>query len=650
MLVKYRFWIVCAALALLLIFALMFLEWMAVRDTPQILASYLLRDDGERRAITLPFSEQGTGYRVVYEYVVEIDWSEGANARFRVIPDDYLESITVNGQLMSEERYSGSGRGDWNNGLIVDFGTCFHNGKNEILFRITDNGGKYGMAFNDVGLHLSPLRVAALTLCIVLVLALVSLILRRFKIDSILIIFILLALVWQFVSLAVRDHKRYAYDLYEGNKGHVNYIHYIADNGTLPPPRGWSYYHPPLYYTIAAGVWMLAKSLDISDPFKVLQVLSLIFYWIFLVYSLRLLAQFIRQPWVYRLAAALILFWPAGFLAAIRIGNDALLYPLFMMALFHGHKWFVGENRRDLLLASVFCGLGFFVKISILPLGIILGCLVLWRLFQKRTALPLRYALASIGILTVCFFLPVLNKWVYEAKADNPKWYITPFSNAFHMNSKLYVQNKAVDILFPDTKCWFKEEYINSWEGTIGRENLWTYVGKTAMYGEWFFRDTLREKYLAPFMNANFALLFILMCYGFPMLWRSRRIPYTLLSGVPPGISPCNNNILRGRMRNIGRWLGAFRANSKYSDFRFVLAVAIHLLALVVVTRIVNSTPTQTDFRYILPLMPVMVAAMAAGLMRLADARMRTRRWLFIFGNALVICFVFVSLIFYFGI
>jgi hypothetical protein len=58
-----------------------------------------------------------------------------------------------------------------------------------------------------------------------------------------------------------------------------------------------------------------------------------------------------------------------------------------------------------------------------------------------------------------------------------------------------------------------------------------------------------------------------------------------------------------------------------------------------------HFTPTQSDFRYIMHLIPVMVAAMAGGLMRLQG-----RRWLFLAANVLAVCFALASFIFSFGI
>ncbi|MDR2733138.1 MAG: glycosyltransferase family 39 protein [Spirochaetota bacterium] len=647
MLLKYRFPLVCAVFALLLFSALALLEWTATRDDPQIRTSFLLREDGSRRAISLPFSEKSPEPQAVYRYSVALEWHKGANTRFRIIPDDYLAGIAVNGNPLPEKRYSGPGRSDYKNGLIVDFGGSLRDGMNEIIFTVNDTGGAYGMDMQSLGIMESSLRIAVFVLCILLVLTLAYLVLHRFKADNILIILILVALAWQLISLGVREHKTYSYDLYEGGNGHINYIQYIANKGSLPPPNGWSYYHPPLYYITGAGVWLLAKALQIADPFKALQLLSLIYYCVFLVYSLRLLAQVIRQPWMYRLAAALLLFWPAGFLCASRIGNDALLYPLFMMTLFYAHKWYVGEKGRDLLLASICCGLGFFVKISIFPLGVILGCLVLWRLFRKHITLSLRYAIAIILILAGSFFFSALNKWVYGLEKHNTKWLTAPFNNLtfIRVDPRLYTKDRVVNYIIPDTRAWFESPYISSRDDTTGRANFWNYMGKSSMYGEFSFHEAYREKRLAPIMNICYVFLIILVCYGIPLFWRRRRIPYTPIWTNLAANIDLGSNESRGYVRRIGRYLGRARADAKQTDLRFVLTVSVFLLILCIFTRINTATPMTSDFRYLMPVMPMIVLAAAYGLERL-----REYRWRFILANAVILCFALASLIFYFGI
>ena len=172
---KNRFWIVSTVFMLLLICTLIFLEQPTDGNAPRILASYLVvnsgdgkeQDDPTRRPIPLPFSEQGSVSHAMYEYIVELEWEEGANTRFRVVPDAYLKSITANGQLIPEDRYSESGRIDSRYGLIVDFGSFLRSGKNELLFRIASHSGKYGM---DLSGHNIPSGLQSVTMLLLILL------------------------------------------------------------------------------------------------------------------------------------------------------------------------------------------------------------------------------------------------------------------------------------------------------------------------------------------------------------------------------------------------------------------------------------------------------------------------------------------------
>src|SRR5439155_23495287 len=57
--------------------------------------------------------------------------------------------------------------------------------------------------------------------------------------------------------------------------GHVTYIWYLLKTGNLPTAsEGWSFFHPPLYYALCAGIWRLLHSVQ---PKQVLKVISLTF-------------------------------------------------------------------------------------------------------------------------------------------------------------------------------------------------------------------------------------------------------------------------------------------------------------------------------------------------------------------------------------
>jgi hypothetical protein len=170
MLSKRRFWMACAVLAVLLVIFLALMEIIACYYMPKITAAFLLNEEGGRRAITLPFSERSSKSNVVYTYEIELEWQQGGNTRFRVIPDDYLESITVNGQFMPEERYPEPGRKDWQKGLIVDFDAYLDDGINNILFKIADYGGNYSMHLTKKDFYDTPVQILVFSLACLFIL------------------------------------------------------------------------------------------------------------------------------------------------------------------------------------------------------------------------------------------------------------------------------------------------------------------------------------------------------------------------------------------------------------------------------------------------------------------------------------------------
>jgi hypothetical protein len=263
--------------------------------------------------------------------------------------------------------------------------------------------------------------------------------------------------------------------------------------------------------------------------------------------------------------------------------------------------------------------------------------------------LSVRSACLALAIIGGGFFLSATDNWIYELKANHPKWYMAPFTNVTNkVRPDIDITNRVLDFIVPDSKIWFEKEYMDPWKDTHARANIWNFAGKTAMFGEFSYTGDFRKIYLAPFMNIVFIFLFVLMCYGLPMFWRFRLIPYGYLNEANIfrfAQIKYENNALRKGIRGRGRWLGAARANSLQGDFRFVGGVASFLVLLFLFSRINHAAPSITDFRYLMPIMPVIVAAIAGGIMRL-----QKYHWRFVFANALVLCFALASFLFYFGI
>jgi len=182
-----HFWKVCAALLLLFVLSIIILAKASDCYNARVKNVFLLQKNGERRPIFLPFFEPSPVPGAEYQYSVEFEWHSKASTLLSIIPDDYLKSITVNGKLLPEDRYSGPGRSDYRNGLKVDFKQYLRNGKNEILFCIRDSGGAYGIDVKPL-IQAPPFRIFALILPLLFIFIFGYLIIHRLNMKRPLIV------------------------------------------------------------------------------------------------------------------------------------------------------------------------------------------------------------------------------------------------------------------------------------------------------------------------------------------------------------------------------------------------------------------------------------------------------------------------------
>ncbi len=138
----------------------------------------------------------------------------------------------------------------------------------------------------------------------------------------------LLAALVVFVAVALRVHNSIAYPVPRGydSFGHVMYIWYLLKTGRIPlANEGWSFFHPPLFFAIAAAMWRVLRHVD---PIRVMHLISLVFSLLGLVPAwisyLIVRRYFGARPLLLLLAPTFVLFLPVCIYTAPMIGNEGL--------------------------------------------------------------------------------------------------------------------------------------------------------------------------------------------------------------------------------------------------------------------------------------------------------------------------------------
>ncbi len=499
--------------------------------------------------VSLPYSLKIPGKQILHldADIIRFPFS---TTTLRIIPDDCIETLLVNGQFIDLRALKG--RCDWSHGMTVDLGDRLHHGTNRLEITVAKKDGVGGINVFGTANLLTPWHIA---LSVTAMLALFGFILTlsRRTLELPLRILLGLAAVLALHYLSYTDYAVRTFDLLIST-GHLDYIKMIAEQLRFPnPTQGWEYHQPPLYYLIAAAVYAFFRAVALIEPMTALQLLSLSLFIIFLYYGLRILQAVITEPFLRFIAASLLVFWPSGIIHSVRIGNDSLFYALFAAALYAVIRWKQGSSFWP---ALVLAALALITKANGIILFGIIGIVLLNDLRQTKN---FRHFFRMSGLATVfflaAFFVNFADNIYYAATQSGQDWLVSNVVNT--INSKLFVVNDPFHYLYFDLKTYLKEPFIDAWHDRYGRQFFWNYLLKSSLFSEFSFPGRILA---ASVMSALSLLIFVY----------------------------------------IG--IGMMHARRRQADFIMFSTLILSILALLLY-RIKIPVACNTDFRYIFPIL-----------------------------------------------
>ena len=124
---------------------------------------YLQQPLGEPIAVQLPVIGDSTMLAVTYKLHGEIHLASLSSMQFRIIPDDRLLEMTINGRLVDLSVVSRDKLSDFANGFSIDLSPYLKRGTNKISVVVWDRGGsgKYGFKMRPEGVGWQPLMIFA---------------------------------------------------------------------------------------------------------------------------------------------------------------------------------------------------------------------------------------------------------------------------------------------------------------------------------------------------------------------------------------------------------------------------------------------------------------------------------------------------------
>lgn len=493
---------------LLAIFSLFLLMQIAVQQNISITNIELTVNDQSRKIESLPIKQNIEG---IYRVKMNLRLGSWAPKTLRIIPDDELLSIMVNGQSISLNKFSKADLRNYAKGISIELPGLIPVEVNELELILSNSSNPAGLDVRPEGTVTSKATVLALFALLILIYGLA----RHFRLTKSQYACLIIGLTTCLIYLGITGPATRTFDVYEGG-GHRDYIEYLITHRTTPPPgEGWEYHQPPVYYALAALTKAFLTGAETnSDGWG--QLLALWFWTIFLTVSLATLRISIpRKSYAILIASAAICLWPAGIIHSIRIGNDIPLYAFYGLAFYYSIRWWRSRNNSFLLYASLWASMALLTKSNALAVWGVIGVLFLahaYRLWSHRKVRKdqLRKLSQSFLVLAATFSITIVlnlgdNVWHYINGTSND-WLLSNVSDTIHPGLK--VGNKPVNYLVFDLATYLQQPFISSWDDKSGRQYFWNFVLRSSLTSEFSFHG--RAFNLWGTLNGIFLLMTIL--------------------------------------------------------------------------------------------------------------------------------------------
>ncbi len=470
---------------------------------------------------------------------------------FRIIPDDCLTSLFVNGTAIDSAFFPLC---DYTRGKVFALGNLLSPGENIIRFAVSNTGGQSGISFVVSPTDPLILTLSALLLACFLLGIAGALRMWRFPIPRPELLLVIFGGLLRSAYMLSTPYSVRSYDA----DGHVEYIRYVAEHWNIPPLHsGWESFQPPLYYFVGA-LWSRIGDAVVPPEYAIemLQILSVLLSFGTLLIGIATVNHLFPGPrarGTRLLAALLLVVWPTNVFFASRINNDVLVQLLIFLGIFLLLLFWNSGARRYWLSAVAICAFGVLTKMNaILLLPILATALLLF----PRIGFAKKMATAALGAV---LFLAISG------------WYVA-LRILWHGQEKIVANVDTINsglLLANSWKNLFSFHPLSILD--IPFNSPWLDDARRQFFLEYFFRASLFGEFSFPWTWAGSLLLllaFILLCLATFGFWRSLRAGGTFALPM----------LLIGVFQMAGHF--AYRFSYPYSssqDFRYSLSLLIIL-------------------------------------------------------------------------
>ena len=489
---------------------------------------------GKQQKISLPYKSNSEPNEII-KFNFTIKAGLFSNRWIRIIPDDCIQEIKINN--ISVPLDVNVDRCNWQDGFYINIGKYLKKGCNPVEITLLNAGGIYG-----IDIYNSSKKGLADTSYIILIVLIFFI--GYFVCDSLfhnkyISIFYSIGLIISISYFFETPFFIRGHDV----SGHIDYIRYIVTNHKLPESEaGSEFYHPPLYYIIAAIYYNYIRiiGLPIYYAYHALQLLSLLFFQGFILTSIKIFKLLLIddnnsahsesdgigiKKTVFILLSAMVIFWPSGIIHSVRIGNDCLMYFLFSLSVFYLIKWYKIDANKFLYLSSFYAALAIITKTNALLVAglVILSIFIKYIFTDKKNKYNIAFLKKSgiVFIILISGILIAIGPSLQKYFFSNDKNHIL-VKNSHGLPKELEVGNEIKNFINFDTYTFAYKPYTNAYDDNLGRQYFWNYLFKTSLFGEFSFNritnnNTLKEEpnfTLAKIVSFSFLFLLIIVVIG----------------------------------------------------------------------------------------------------------------------------------------
>lgn len=445
-------------------------------------------------------------------------WSPLPFGKLQLYVDDCVFRVVVNGRGVKDDRFPYC---NWRDYLTVDVSGFTRVGSNTVTVVVHNDRGSGGL--RAVASQASWLYRAMLTSVLASVAAFGVWWFLRAKTAAARVTasWVTVGSLLRVFYAAFTEYNTRAYDW----DGHLEYIHYIADNWVLPVgSQGWEFHQQPLYYLFGGIVLSITRFFNAEDSFiDIMHFASLLMSLgtLFAVakISTLLFPERDKHSSIGRFAfLGLFATLPGIVMLTSRVNNDVPTLLFASLSLAFLFSWWKHGSFDAWAGAAGFVTLALLSKSSALPLLVVFA--LAW--LMRKQSVRARFATAStLGVLLLVtvggmFVLRVIIQGQDELV---PVW-VTAGLRVKNFPAAFYTFNPWQILMHPFNHNWIDEER---------RQYMWEYCFRSAFFGEWEFRSLFDVGSTVTLSSA----LLLIPCFLWGVArsaWKPGKVPSMLLA------------------------------------------------------------------------------------------------------------------------